>query len=57
MSMLFCAIWVIPRDCCNQSLEDHFITHSLAFMMMKGVANMESTMLASTGLSQSAGIN
>ncbi len=50
------AIVVICSDCCSHSLETSFITMRLLYMMMKGVANIDSTMLARMGLSSDGGM-
>ena len=50
------AIVVICSDCCNHSLATTLSTMRSLCMMMKGVANIDSTMLASTGLSKSGGM-
>ena len=50
------AIVVICKDCCSHSLATNFITMSLLRMMMNGVANIDSTMLASTGLRRGGGM-
>ena len=49
------AIVVIATDCISQSLADSRITMRLLYMMMNGVASIDSTMLASTGLCSVAG--
>ena len=46
----------ICSDCCSHSLATTFMTRVLACMMMKGVASIDSTMLANTGLSKAGGI-
>ena len=46
------AIVVIATDCSSQSLADRRITMRLLYMKMSGVASIDSTMLASTGLLQ-----
>ena len=50
------AIVVICNDCCSHSLLTTFMTMALLCMMMKGVAIMDKTILASTGLSRAGGI-
>jgi hypothetical protein len=46
------AMVVICTDCCSQSLATSFITMRLLYMMMNGVASIDSTMAASTGFIQ-----
>ncbi|MNT49764.1 hypothetical protein D3C72_1866370 [compost metagenome] len=50
------AMWVICSDCSSHSLATRRNTMRLLYMMMKGVASMDSTMEASTGLSRSDSI-
>ena len=50
------AMVVICNDCCSHSLATTFMTMLLLCMMMKGVASIDSTMLANTGLSKAGGI-
>ena len=49
------AMVVICSDCCSHSLATSFITMRLLYMMMKGVASIDSTMLARIGLSSAGG--
>ena len=44
------AIEVIATDCISQSVADSFITMRLLYITSSGVASIDSTMLASTGL-------
>ena len=44
------AMVVIATDCISQSLADRRITMRLLYITMNGVASIDSTMLASTGL-------
>mmetsp|Transcript_18531 Transcript_18531/g.44415 ORF Transcript_18531/g.44415 Transcript_18531/m.44415 type:complete len:217 (-) Transcript_18531:959-1609(-) len=54
--MLFLAMVVSCTDCISQSLLDSFITMRLLYITMTGVTSMDSTMLASTGLTQRSAI-
>ena len=49
------AIVVIATDCISQSLADRRITMRLLYMTISGVASIDSTMLASTGLCSGGG--
>ena len=53
--MAWRAMRVICKDACNHSLLTSRITIRLLPMMMKGVASIDSTMAASTGLSNDTG--
>ncbi len=53
--MVLRAIVVICSDCCIQSLATSFRTMRLLYMMMKGVASIDSTIDASTGLASQGG--
>jgi hypothetical protein len=46
---------VICTDCISQSLATSFMTMRLLYMMMNGVASIDSTMLARIGLIHSGG--
>jgi hypothetical protein len=46
---------VICSDCCSQSPATSFMTMRLLYMMMNGVASIDSTMLARMGLSSAGG--
>ena len=49
------AIEVICKDCCSHSLDTSFITMVLLYKMMKGVASIDSTMLARMGFNKLGG--
>ena len=51
------AMLVMATDCISQSLPTNFITTQSAFMMMKGVASMDSTIDARIGLNSDGGTN
>jgi hypothetical protein len=51
--MDFLAMLVSCTDCSSQSVADSRITMRLLYMIRKGVASIDSTMLASTGLTHS----
>ncbi len=53
--MVLRAIVVICSDCCSQSLATSLRTMRLLYMMMKGVASIDSTIEASTGFASHAG--
>ena len=53
--MVLRAMLVICSDCCIQSLATSFRTMALLYMMMKGVASIDSTIDASTGLASHGG--
>ncbi len=53
----FLAMLVSATDCISQSVLDRRITMRLLYMIRKGVASIDSTMLASTGLTHSGAIS
>ena len=53
--MVLRAMFVICSDCCSQSLATSLRTILLLYMMMNGVASIDSTIDASTGFTSQVG--